>query len=410
MNLLFITDNFPPELNAPATRTYEHCREWVKEGMNVTVITCFPNFPKGRIFPGYNNKLYSTEYIDGIKVIRVWSFIAENKGVTKRFVDFVSFAVSGFLAGLLQKNVDKIIVTSPQFFVGFSGYLLSIIRAKPWVFEVRDLWPESILTINNYRKNLFFRVFERIEMYFYKKAEKVVVVTEGIGTSIKKRGIDPVKIRLIRNGFSFSNKISFTPKERSDMRYELGIDPDDILITYIGTHGQSHALDFVIKAIAKIKRKNIKFLFVGNGAERENLVRLANDLALTNITFLESVPKEQVFRLISISDWALVNLKKDPLFLGAIPSKIFENAAMKIPLLMGVDGEARILIEAYNAGIYFEPENETAFLQAIEDIADGKVAYTTLQQGAFNLAKDFDRKILASEMLDFVTDRKKGVQ
>src|SRR5680860_563989 len=140
MKLLFLTDNFPPELNAPATRTYEHCREWVKEGMEVTVITCFPNFPKGKIFPGYKNKLYQIEEMEGIKVIRVWSFIAENKGMAKRFIDFISFAVSGFLAGLFQKDIDKIIITSPQFFVSFSGYLLSLLKRKPWVFEVRDLW------------------------------------------------------------------------------------------------------------------------------------------------------------------------------------------------------------------------------------------------------------------------------
>lgn len=404
MKILFVTDNFPPELNAPATRTYEHCREWVKEGMEVTVITCFPNFPKGEIFPGYKNKLYDVEYIDGIKVVRVWSFIAENKGIAKRFVDFISFAVTGFVAGMYQKKVDKIIITSPQFFVSFTGFLLSVFKRKPWVFEVRDLWPESIMIINDYRKNLLFRAFEKVEMYFYKKAEKIVVVTEGIGTSIRQRGIDPEKIKLIRNGFSFTNIVSYSPEEIGEFRAELGLSSSDILISYIGTHGQAHALDFILRTLSKLKHGHIHFLFVGHGAEKENLVALAQELKLKNVRFLESVPKERVFQLISASDWALVNLKKDDLFLGAIPSKIFENAALRTPILLGLDGEARVLIEKYNAGLYFEPEDETSFLTIISQIAEKKDSYQTMQTGAFKMAEDFDRRFLAIEMLDFILD------
>ena len=152
MRILFLTDNFPPETNAPATRTYEHCLKWVKMGYKVTVITCFPNFPKGKVFEGYTNKLYQKEDIDGIRVIRVWTYISENNGFVKRIIDYVSFAVTSFLFGLFVKT-DLIIATSPQFFTAISGRMLSVFKRIPWVMEVRDLWPDSIAAVGSMNKS-----------------------------------------------------------------------------------------------------------------------------------------------------------------------------------------------------------------------------------------------------------------
>ena len=158
MRILFLTDNFPPEVNAPASRTYDHAKEWVKAGHDVTVITCFPNFPKGEVYDGYRNKLYQREQVDGINVIRVWSYIAANKGFFKRTLDFISFSITSFIAGLFVKT-DVIVATSPQFFTALSGRTLSFWKRKPWVMEVRDLWPESIKTVGAMKDNLFIRYF-----------------------------------------------------------------------------------------------------------------------------------------------------------------------------------------------------------------------------------------------------------
>ncbi|MBT0812853.1 glycosyltransferase family 4 protein [Litoribacter ruber] len=398
MKILFLTDNFPPELNAPATRTYEHCKAWVNAGVDVTVITCFPNFPKGEIFPGYKNKLYQKEEIDGIKVIRVWSLIFENKGIFKRFLDFISFSVTGFIAGLFVRKIDKIIITSPQFFVTFSGFFLSLFKRKPWVFEVRDLWPESIIVLNNYNKNFMFRVFEKCEMFFYKNSSQIIAVTKGIRDNIIERGIDADKIILIRNGFSFEN-LPEDIQDKSALKKSIGLEDNEKLISYIGTHGQAHALDFIIKTIAKVNDLNIRFLFIGNGAEKDNLIQLSSDLGISRITFLDSVPKESVFEFIKLSDWALVNLKNDPLFEGAIPSKIFENAALRTPILLGVNGEAKELINKYQAGITFEPERESDFIRVLQLIHNDELNYSELQNGAFKLAKEFDRGKLALKLL-----------
>lgn len=195
MKILFLTDNFPPEVNAPATRTYEHCKEWVKQGEEVTVITCTPNFPQGKVYTGYRNRLYQKEIMDGIRVIRIWSYITANEGFLKRTLDYISFSVTSFFAGLFQQ-ADIIIATSPQFFTALSGRTLSFWKRKPWIMEVRDLWPESIKTVGAMKENPIIRFLEWEEKRCYRSAQKIVVVTD----SFKKR---------------LSEKRNTSPKDRS---------------------------------------------------------------------------------------------------------------------------------------------------------------------------------------------------
>jgi hypothetical protein len=178
MKILFITDNFPPEVNAPATRTYEHCKEWIKnDDIEVTIVTCFPNFPHGKVYDGYKNKLYQVEHIDGIKVIRVWSYITSNSGFIKRVLDYISFGVMAFFVGLFQKH-DVIIATSPQFFTTWAAWGISKIKRKPWIFELRDLWPESIKTVGAMKQGKIIETLEKIELGLYKSCNKVVAVTD----------------------------------------------------------------------------------------------------------------------------------------------------------------------------------------------------------------------------------------
>ena len=176
MKILFLTDNFPPEVNAPAIRTYEHCREWVKSGADVTVITCAPNFPQGKVYPGYRNKLKTTEWVEGIKVIRVWTFVAPNKGFTKRILDYLTFMVTSFLAGLFIRT-DLIIATSPQLFTAISGMMLSLLKRKSWIMEVRDLWPDSIAGVEAVRSRKILNFFYRLEKILYQRTSMIIPVT-----------------------------------------------------------------------------------------------------------------------------------------------------------------------------------------------------------------------------------------
>lgn len=178
MRILFLTDNFPPEVNAPASRTFEHYREWVRADHQVTVITGAPNFPKGRLFPGYRNRLWQRETLDGIDVVRVWTYIAANQGVVKRTLDYLSFMVTGFLAGLFQRRPDVIVGTSPQFLTNCAAWMLSVFRWRPFVFELRDLWPESIKTVGAMSDSVALRLLERLELFLYRRATVIVAVTE----------------------------------------------------------------------------------------------------------------------------------------------------------------------------------------------------------------------------------------
>ncbi len=397
MKVLFLTDNFPPEVNAPATRTYEHCKEWVKDGIEVTVITCAPNFPKGKVFEGYKNKLYQTEDVDGIKVIRVWTYISANKGFAKRILDYMSFMMSSFIIGLFIKT-DSIIATSPQFFTAISGRWLSFWKRKKWIMEVRDLWPESIKAVGAMDTNPAIRFFEFLEKKMYKSASKIVVVTDSFKEIlVKNHSISRNKIEVIKNG---ANTALFSPIDKNaDLLKKLNLE-NKIVIGYIGTHGMAHALDFVIKSAKKIQNKQVHFLFLGDGAKKEELLQLKDSLNLDNVSMLPSVNKQEVVKYISILDIALVNLKKSDTFKHVIPSKIFELCAMHKPILLGVEGESKKLIEEYGIGEAFEPENEKDFLEKV----DIMVQQDMNKYNYDRLVHDFDRKNLAKKMMMFVKD------
>lgn len=211
MRVLFITDNFPPEVNAPAARTYDHCKVWAELGHQVTIITCAPNFPQGKVYDGYKNKLYQNEMIDGMRVIRVWSFMASNEGFIKRILDYMSFAVMALFVGLFVK-FDVTVATSPHFFTTWSSCVLSKLKRKPWVFELRDLWPESIKAIGVLSDGLIYRTLEKIELSLYRSADLVVPVTDAFKKNLISRGIPANKQVVIPNGsnselFKMANRI-----------------------------------------------------------------------------------------------------------------------------------------------------------------------------------------------------------
>ncbi len=399
MKILFLTDNFPPETNAPASRTFDHCREWVKAGSKVTVITCAPNFPTGKVYDGYKNRLYQKECIEGIEVIRVWSYITANEGFFKRTLDFISFSISSFIAGLFQQ-FDIIVATSPQFFTALSGRTLSFFKRKPWIMEVRDLWPESIKTVGAMKDNFIIKYFEWEELRCYKSAKKIIVVTDSFKERLIDRGVPKSKIYVIKNGV---NKSLFYPCPKDEKLIDELMLKGKKIVGYIGTHGMAHRLDFILHCAKALEASNYQFLLIGNGAEKNNLIKLKDELHLSNVTLLDPIPKDEVKRYISILDIALINLKKSNLFKTVIPSKIFENAAMGIPILMGVDGEARCIIESFNAGIAFEPENISDFISKIAKF-DDDVYYKKCKNGCFELAESFDRTTLANKMLQIITD------
>ncbi len=398
MKILFLTDNFPPESNAPATRTYEHCIEWVKRGAEVTVITCFPNYPRGEVFPGYKNKFYQKETIDGIKVIRVWTYITPNRGLFRRILDYISFCISAFIASLFIKT-DVIIATSPQLFTAVGGYLAALCKRKPWVMEIRDLWPESIKAVEAMEERRILKILDQLVLFLYQQADKLVVVTDAFKQKIGSTGIEEQKISVVKNGVHL-HKFQNKGKDQALInQYQL---QGKFIVAYVGTHGMAHKLDFILDCAKTIKDKNIHFLFVGDGAMKSRLIKQAKALQLTNITMLDAIPKALVATYISIADVALIPLRKSDTFKTVLPSKIFENAAMAKPILLGVEGEAKQVINFYQAGLCFEPEHTIDFLDKLNTLYTDKSQYETFQAGCLNLANAFDRKVLANQMYSVI--------
>ena len=273
MHILFLTDNFPPEVNAPASRTFEHCKEWVKTGAKVTVVTCAPNFPRGKLFAGYKNRPWQSENIEGIEVIRVWSYITSNEGFVRRTLDYLSFMLTASFGALFVKNVDVIIGTSPQFFTVCAAWFLSKCKRVPWIFELRDMWPESIVTVGAMKDSVVIRLLEKLEMFLYRQASHIVVVTNAFRTTLVKRGIHDSKISVITNGVELSR---FRYQEKDDaLLRSLGL-AGNFVAGYIGTHGMAHGLDTILDAAESLhshpEAQHIKIVFIGDGAAKANLI------------------------------------------------------------------------------------------------------------------------------------------
>lgn len=400
MKILFLTDNFTPEVTPPATRTFNHCKEWIKDkNTDVTIITSFPNFPFGKVYKGYKNKLYQKEIIKGINVIRVWTYMAENTGVLKRIIDQFSFALTSLFFGLFQK-CDIIVGTSPQFFTVWSAFLLSKIKRRPWVFELRDIWPESIYTLGLIKNEKIISFLEKIEIYLYKDADLIIPVTNAFKDNLIKRGIDPSKIYPITNGVN--SKMFYFKEKNQVLTTELNL-RHKFVVGYIGTHGIAHGLDFIIKSIRDIKDTSIHFLFVGDGSEKKNIKALVHKYNLKNVTFIDTVSEEEVVEYISVCDVSLVCLKRNDTFKSVIPSKMFNMAAVGRPILLGVEGESKDILTKYNAGLSFIPENKENFISQLLELKNNKELYSSTKKGCRVLAKEFDREKLAANMLSLIS-------
>jgi hypothetical protein len=239
-------------------------------------------------------------------------------------------------------------------------------------------------------------ILEKIEIALYRDATRVIAVTDAFKTNLIKRGIDAEKIDVITNG---SNLDLFYPRTKNPellKQYKL---ENKFIIGYIGTHGLAHSLDFIVRSIAKIDDQTIHFLFIGDGAMKSTITAIAQELNLTNITFLPPVSKDQVPQFLSICDASLAPLKKEENFKTVIPSKIFEASAMQKPTLLGVEGQAEEIIKRHNAGLCFEPENEDDFIAKVLQLKNDPALYSILQSGCEKLAEAYDRKVLAKQML-----------
>jgi colanic acid biosynthesis glycosyl transferase WcaI len=398
LNILFLTENFPPETNAAATRVYERACYWVKAGHRVTVITSAPNFPDGILFPGYVNRWRQVNKISGIRVIRVKTFIAPNMGLVRRTIDFLSFMVTGVWAGLFVPMPDVIVATSPQFFTAVAGWLLGLVRRVPFVFELGDLWPASIAAVGVLQPGRVLQTIEKFELHLYRSAEAVVALTSAFKENLVARGIAENKIAVIPNGVDLWR---YGLREQdADLARQWNLN-GHFVVGYVGTHGMAHALGNVLDAAEKLLgRDDIRFLLTGAGAEREGLVREAARRNLSNVIFMPSQPKSAMPGVWSLCNIALVHLKNDPVFAGVIPSKMFEAMAMGLPVLIAApEGVASQILLSDKAGLHVPAQDPVALAGATVRMADDKEGLKTLAANSLAAAASHSREHQARHMV-----------
>lgn len=405
MRVVFFSHYFSPEGNAPASRTYEHCKRWAEAGHQITVITCAPNVPDGVVYEGYQNRIWpQRETIDGVDVIRVWTYLAANSGNTKRILNYVSYMVSAVLCFLFFcRRPNLIIATSPQFFCGWAGTIASWLKWCPFILEIRDIWPESIVTVGALEKtSLLVRVLEVLEKWMYRSANHIVTVGNGYRDNILSKVDVADRISVVTNGVDLD---VFSPQEPSEtFRKEHGLE-DRFVCSYVGTIGMAHGLGVVVRAAKMLKslgREDFVFCLVGDGAHRE---RLETDVLESNlgemIRFTGRLPKAEMPMVLASSDCLLIHLKKTDLFATVIPSKIFEAMAMERPLIMGVQGESADIVKDSGAGIGMESDNEQQLVDAVLKLKDDDDLRDRLcVNGRKFVGQHFTRDSLAKKMLD----------
>jgi len=365
VQILFFADNFPPEKNAQASRVYERARHWVRWGHGVTVITCAPNFPEGQVYPGYKNRWYQGEIVDGIRVVRVKTYIAANRGRVRRMVDYFSYLPAAFLAGVREKT-NIVAATSPQMFAALAGSMVATVLRRPFLLEVSDLWPESILAVGAMQKpNAIVRGLNALAKFLYMRADRIVVLTESFRRKLAGIGIPESKIDVVLNGVDLDQ---YSPRMRDeDLAKSHGISPGDFVVGYIGTLGMAHGLDNVLDAAAKLLGTRVRFLLVGPGAHRERLVARAQERGLKNVTFVAPQPKSMMPYYWSLCNVALVHLKDTMLFETVIPSKIFEAMGMGLPIVLcAPKGEASRIVLGEGVGWHVQAGDANALASLLE--------------------------------------------
>ena len=379
MRVIFLTHYFPPEVNAAASRTFEHCLEWQERGVEITVVTCAPNHPNGKVQNGYRNRLWQREVYQGIRVIRLWTLLAANRGLAKRSISFLSYLVAAVVATPFLPKADMVVSTSPQFFCGLAGFFVARAKRARWVLEIRDLWPDSISAVGAMHNRLAIRVLQALEGWAYRAADLVTPVTASAARHIEARGVPRHRIRVVMNGVDLTRFQPQAPDRALARRLAL---EHKFVAGYLGTHGMAHRLETVLEAAVRLQHDHrITFLLVGDGARRKRLVRRRDRLGLRNLVMLEQQPRDSMTALWSQCDAALVLLRRSPVLDTALPSKMLEAMAMGRPLIVAAEGEARALAEAAGAGLLVAPEDPQALAEAVQLLADDPALAHELGKG-----------------------------
>jgi len=395
MRTLVVTHYFPPEIGAPQARLSDLARYWAEAGDEVTVLTGMPNHPTGVVPPEYKGRIRAREQVDGYRVVRTWLYATPNERIVRKTLGHLSFMVSSVVLGARKAGrADVVVVSSPTFLSILSGWLIARARRARLVVEVRDLWPAIFVDLGILQNRFLIRLLTRLEMAAYRASDAVVVVSEGFRDDLLRRGVDPGKVHVVRNGVDLD---VFGPTEPDPrVREGLGATNGETLVLYAGAHGISHGLEAVVDAAAQLTGEPVRFAFVGEGSAKRRLMERISELGVSNVSTLPGVPHDEVPGLLAAADICLVPLRDVPLFGSFIPSKMFEYLASGKAVVGSLRGEsATILGEA--GAVVVEPEDAGALADAIRQLAaDPERRAEMGRLGRRHVEEHFDRRRLAA--------------
>jgi glycosyltransferase involved in cell wall biosynthesis len=390
LKLLILTQYFPPEVGAPQNRLFELAVRLQKLGVDITVLTAMPNYPQMEIYEGYKDKTYFYEELEGLKVHRSSIYVSKSKSIINRLRNYFSFVISSVRVGNSKLgNFDFLLCESPPLFLGYSAMRLAKQKKAKLIFNVSDLWPESAEKLGVVNNKTLLKLAYNLEEKLYKRSCLVTGQTQGICHNINER-FPSVRTYWLPNGVDLSY---YNPSmvESGNWREKSNFSKDDVVLLYAGIIGIAQGLEVILNSAKSfIDKPNVKFVFIGSGPEKDKLLQLKAEQNLTNVFFLDAISKKEMPSVLRSVNAAIIPLRKLDLFLGAIPSKIFENLAMEVPILLGVNGEARqLFIDKGNAGLYFEPENSASLTAAILKLIDDKEAALQLGRNGRHFVNEF---------------------
>ena len=406
MKILYVSQYFPPEMGAPAARAAELAQHWAAAGHAVTILTGFPNHPTGVIPPEWRSRLRRLtcrETSGGVEILRTWLWPLPNRKAHERMRNYASFCMSAALRGLAIRRPDVIIATSPQLLVGLSGWWLAFTKRVPFVFEVRDLWPESLIAVGaGDGHSLLHKSLSGVADFLYQRSDHIVVVSPAFKEHLTKyRTVHPDKISIVQNGVETRLFAPSSTEANHRLRRQIGAE-GKFLVCYVGTMGWAHGLDTLLDAATQLQTQspNVLFMLIGEGADKERIKSIVQSRGLTNLQFFDQQPRETIPAFISASDACLVLLKKTDVFKTVIPTKMLEFMSCARPVILGVDGQARHMVEEADAGIVIEPENSTALVQAITQLAENPdLSYALGQRGREYILRNLSRRQTADDYL-----------